>query len=63
MTERNLIDLLVSQRDATHVDTVIIDGEMRMQQGRLLSMDMQTVKEEALNSSRELWERNGFSAE
>ncbi len=63
VTEKNLIDLLVSQRDATHVDTVIVDGEMLMQQGRLLTIDFEQVKEEALASSRELWRRNGFSSD
>jgi 5-methylthioadenosine/S-adenosylhomocysteine deaminase len=60
VTENNLIDLLVSQSEGSHVRTVIIDGETVMENYRPLKMDFELVRSEALEASNALWERNGF---
>jgi 5-methylthioadenosine/S-adenosylhomocysteine deaminase len=62
VTEFNLIDLLVSQRNAVHVRTVIIDGLMVMDNGHLLTLDLDKVKAEALEASEALWMKNGFTS-
>lgn len=63
VTETNLIDLIISQRDAVHVDTVMIDGEIVLQKGRLLTLDFEQVNRAARIASKKQWEKNGISVD
>jgi cytosine/adenosine deaminase-related metal-dependent hydrolase len=60
VTEDNLVDLVVTSRDPVNIRTVIIDGELVMEDGKLLTLDFEQIEKEALQSSKALWERNGF---
>jgi 5-methylthioadenosine/S-adenosylhomocysteine deaminase len=56
ITTGNLIDLVVLYRDLHDVKTVIIDGELVLQDGRLLTLDESQVKEEARRVARRIWD-------
>lgn len=61
VTETNLIDLLVSQKDSFNIDTVIIDGKIVLQNGRLLTLDYDKVIDDARMVSKKLWMKNEIS--
>ncbi len=57
ITLENLIDLVVLYRSPKDVDTVFIDGEAVVREGRLLTLDEEEIKEEARRVAKKYWAR------
>jgi len=57
VTKGNLIDLVVYYREPQHVKTVIIDGELVMKDGNLLTLDEGRINAEAQATALRLWEK------
>jgi cytosine/adenosine deaminase-related metal-dependent hydrolase len=57
VTKDNLVSLVVYFREPQHVKTVIIDGEVVMKDGNLLTLDEARINAEAQATALRIWEK------
>lgn len=57
ITPENLLDLVVLYRSPHDVRTVIVDGQVVMEDGRLLTLDEEEVRSEARRVAKQVWAR------
>jgi 5-methylthioadenosine/S-adenosylhomocysteine deaminase len=58
--EENVENYIVSTCERSDVDTVMIDGEVRLRDGEFVSLDEAKVYEESKKEAIDLWKRNGW---
>jgi 5-methylthioadenosine/S-adenosylhomocysteine deaminase len=49
------MDLLVFQRNSQDIDTVIINGEIVMKKGNVLTVDEESAKDEVRRTMQRIW--------